>query len=120
MMSKTNTQNEDNQQSTNTTLSVGVEVRGKVISRLNEINKQSVSGNITTRQYIEFLMGLETPENIKNLFKSSLRGKDINELYKKRFFEKFNTQSEDDYYSFIWSDKFAKFKKENKDVLEIF
>ena len=119
-MTKPNTQNHEKQKSTNTTLSVGIEVRGKIVSRLEEINKQSVSGNITARQYIEFLMSLETPENIKTLLKSSIKGKDINELYKKRFFEKFNTQSEDDYYSFIWSDKFSKFKKENKDVLEIF
>lgn len=119
-MEKSKTKNGENQKSINTTLSVGNEVRQKVVSRLEEINKQSVSGNITARQYVEFLMGLETPENVKALLKSSIRGKDINELYKKRFFEKFKTQSEDDYYNFIWSDKFSKFKKENKDVLEIF
>ncbi|MCB0379410.1 MAG: hypothetical protein KDD33_13030 [Bdellovibrionales bacterium] len=119
-MDKSSVQNKPKQKSINTTLSVGVEVREKLVSRLNEINKQSFGGNITARQYIEFLMSLETTENIKILLKSSIRGKDINELYKKRFFEKFNTQSEDDYYSFIWSDNFSKFKKENKDVLELF
>lgn len=119
-MDKSKSKNNEKSKSTNTTLSVGAETREKVVSRLNEINKQSIGGNITARQYIEFLMDLETPENLKNLLKSSIRGKDINELYKKRFFEKFNTQSEDEFYSFIWSDKFSKFKKENRDVLELF
>lgn len=119
-MDKQKIKNEKIQKSTNSTLSVGIKTREKLVSRLKEINKQSFGGNITARQYIEFLMSLETTENIKTLLKSSIRGKDINELYKKRFFEKYNTQSEDDYYSFIWSDNFSKFKKENKDVLELF
>lgn len=119
-MKKPNHQNTGTPKSTNTTLSVGAELRGKVISRLSEINEQSSGSNITARQYVEFLMGLETPENLKALLKASIRGKDIIDRYKRRFFEQFNTQSEDAYYRFIGSDKFAKFKKENKDVLEIF
>ena len=119
-MEKSKVKNEKRQSSTNATIGVGFEMRRKFVSRLEEINQKPFGRRISPRQYLEFLMGLETPEGLKSLFRASIRGKDINELYKKRFFEKFNTQSEDDYYSLVCSNKFSKFKNDNKDVLDMF
>ena len=119
-MNEKQNNNEQDKKSNNPTVSVGIEAREKFMESLKEINSKDYGNKISPREYLEFLMTLQTPERVKELKLSSIKGKAKNDLYKKRFFEKYKNKTEDDFYDFIWSDKATKFKKENKDIFDVF
>ena len=103
-MNEKQNNNEQDKKSNNPTVSVGIEAREKFMESLKEINSKDYGNKISPREYLEFLMTLQTPERVKELKLSSIKGKAKNDLYKKRFFEKYKNKTEDDFYDFIWSD----------------
>jgi len=100
-------------------ISVGETGRERFIETLNRIKKMKNGGNINGEQLLMFLIDKLGLDWEKELIGKSLTPKQVQDLYKQRYFEQFNTTSEEEFIAFVWSDKIQKFKKDNKDVLDL-
>ena len=101
-------------------ISITEEQKNKFKANLKTLNNKPFGHKVSIPEYFEFLTSLVTPENLKEFKKTTLGIDDELILYRQRYIKKVEPISEKGFLKYAISPDFQKFRKENKDALEVF
>ena len=76
-----------------TSISVTEHQKNKFKESLKNVNNKPYGHKVSMGEYLSFLMSLETPENLKDLKKSTLDIEDELKIFRTRYVEKVETRN---------------------------